>query len=256
MSPGTPPPSPDPKGNAGGRPPHGAEDTYLTAIYLLAEEGTIAPPQARLAERLGYSGPAVSEMIRRLQSAGLVTLDRRSVILTPTGTARAEAVIRKHRLVERLLTDVIGLDWTSAHHEADQWAPVVSEEVEHLLIDFLGRPTTSSLGTPIPGAVNTDPDTQPLLDAQPGQKARIAKLSESLQADRETIRYLADHGLSPGATLTVESRSPDGTITLRSSQASLAVSPTVARQIHITYVDERESPSPATKANVPARRRR
>lgn len=208
---------------------------YLAAIYLLDEEGG-DPVQAQLARRLGHSAAAVSEMVTRLGEAGLITADRRHLTLTPAGVGRAEASIRRHRLAERLLTDVIGLDWTTAHQEASRWEQVISPTVERLLITLLGSPTTSSLGTPIPGAGAEQADARPILKTAPGERVRVTKLTETLQEDRETIRYLADHGVAPGSRLTVHTQAPDGTFTVTSDQADnlpLSISPTLALHIYV-----------------------
>jgi DtxR family transcriptional regulator, Mn-dependent transcriptional regulator len=222
-----------------------AAESYLAAIYLLAEEGTELI-QARLVDRLGHTPAAVSEMISRLQEAGLVNPDRRRLTLTAAGLARAETSIRRHRLAERLLTDIIGVDWTTAHHEASRWEQVISDDVEELLLDLLGHPTTSSLGTPIPGSDHARRPTRPLLDVAAGQQLRIAHLAEVVQADLAIIDYLADHGLFPGAVMTVDSKAPDGTLILRSERTTLAVIPGVARQIYVEVTDDPELP-PADK---------
>src|ERR1700677_4000496 len=105
---------------------HPPLEEYLEAIHELEEEGTVVI-QARLAERLGHSAPAVSEMIKRLREAGYVTVKDRSVYLPDAGRPKAESVVRKHRLAERLLTDIIGLPWEKAHEEACRWEHVISD---------------------------------------------------------------------------------------------------------------------------------
>ncbi len=128
---------------------HPPLEEYLEAIHELEEEGTQVI-QARLAERLGHSAPAVSEIIRRLKSEGYVTVDDRAVHLTDKGRTRAESVVRKHRLAERLLTEIIGLPWHKAHVEACRWEHVISDEVEDRLFELLGHPTACPHGNPIP----------------------------------------------------------------------------------------------------------
>src|SRR6516165_8339881 len=130
---------------------HPPLEEYLEAIHELEEEGTQVI-QARLAERVGHSAPAVSEMIRRLKAEGYLTVEDRAVRLTPVGRERAESVVRKHRLAERLLTDIIGLPWHKAHVEAGRWEHVISDEVEARLIELLGNPQTCPHGNPIPGS--------------------------------------------------------------------------------------------------------
>src|SRR5690554_1658114 len=124
---------------------------YLRTIYELSEEG-IVPLRARIAERLGHSGPTVSQTVARMERDGLVVVaGDRHLELTPDGLAKATRVMRKHRLAERLLTDVIGLDWAYVHDEACRWEHVMSEQVERRLVELLGHPTESPYGNPIPG---------------------------------------------------------------------------------------------------------
>src|SRR5688572_22209668 len=120
---------------------HPPLEEYLEAIHELEEEGTQVI-QARLAERLGHSPPSVSEMVKRLAADGFVSVHNRSVTLTAKGRTRAESVVRKHRLAERLLTDIIGLEWHKAHVEACRWEHVISDEVEARLVVLLDHPTT------------------------------------------------------------------------------------------------------------------
>src|SRR3954452_15578834 len=130
---------------------HPPVEEYLEAIHELLEEGS-SVIQARLVERLGHTAPTVSEMVRRLRDDGYLVVEGRNITLTGKGRDRAEKVVRKHRLAERLLTDVIGLEWHTAHLEAGRWEHVISDEVEGLLVKLLGNPTTCPHGNPIPGA--------------------------------------------------------------------------------------------------------
>src|SRR5678815_3737219 len=126
---------------------------YLRTIYELEEEG-IVPLRARIAERLHQSGPTVSQTVARMERDNLVhVLGDRHLELTTEGRARATRVMRKHRLAERLLIDVIGLDWEKVHDEACRWEHVMSETVERRLVELLDHPTESPYGNPIPGLV-------------------------------------------------------------------------------------------------------
>ena len=126
-------------------------EMYLRTIYELVEEG-IVPLRARIAERLHQSGPTVSQTVARMERDGLVTVEGdRHLELTPEGMRLATRVMRKHRLAERLLTDVIGLDWELVHAEACRWEHVISENVERRLLELLDNPTESPYGNPIPG---------------------------------------------------------------------------------------------------------
>ena len=134
---------------------HPAFEEYCEAIWELREDD-IDVIRIRIAERLGVSRPAVSEMIRRMESQGLILVGD-TISLTPTGVSLAEAVVRRHRLAERFLTDVLGLSWSDAHDEAGKWEHVISQPVEEALSRVLGDPTTCPHGNPIPGAAYAAP---------------------------------------------------------------------------------------------------
>src|SRR5438874_7846579 len=126
-------------------------EMYLRTIFELEEEG-IVPLRARIAERLRQSGPTVSQTVARMERDGLLTVEGdRHLQLSDRGRALATAVMRKHRLAECLLVDVIGLDWELVHEEACRWEHVMSEAVERRLLDVLGHPHESPYGNPIPG---------------------------------------------------------------------------------------------------------
>jgi DtxR family Mn-dependent transcriptional regulator len=190
---------------------HPPLEEYLEAIHALAEEGT-AVIQARIAERLGRSAPSVSAMLDRLEQEGYVVRDGRAVVLTAKGRARAEGVVRKHRLAERLLVDVIGLEWHKAHLEAGRWEHVISDEVEARLVELLGNPSTCPHGNPIPGAPTQASTQIPLADAPAGAPVVLERITEEVELDTQWLRLLDEHGLVPGATLTVGSREADGTM--------------------------------------------
>src|SRR5688572_5205644 len=137
---------------------HPAFEEYCEAIFELAEDD-VEVIQARIADRLMVSRPAVSEMIRRLETDGLVKIDHNSISLSTSGQRLAERVVRRHRLAERLLTDVLGLSWADAHKEAGKWEHVISQPVEEALVRVLGDPTTCPHGNPIPGARYVAPTT-------------------------------------------------------------------------------------------------
>jgi DtxR family Mn-dependent transcriptional regulator len=211
---------------------HPPLEEYLEAIHELEEEGTPVI-QARLVERLDHSPPAVSEMVRRLRDAGYVALSGRTVGLTPLGRELGESVVRKHRLAERLLTDIIGLPWENAHVEACRWEHVISDDVASRLEDLLGHPTTCPHGNPIPG---TGPDLRrlvPLAGCVAGQLVRLERVTEQIEIDRESLAYLSDHGFVPGVEAVISSRAPDGTLTLDIAGRGMALSPILAQQMHV-----------------------
>ncbi|MFH5824796.1 metal-dependent transcriptional regulator [Georgenia sp. AZ-5] len=126
-------------------------EMYLKTVYELEEEGVV-PLRARIAERLGHSGPTVSQTVARMERDGLLVLTgTRQLRLTDKGRARATRVMRKHRLAERLLTDVVGLEWAFVHEEACRWEHVMSERVERRLLELLDHPRQDPYGNPIPG---------------------------------------------------------------------------------------------------------
>lgn len=212
---------------------HPPLEEYLEAIYELEDEG-IRVIQARLAEHLGHSAPSVSEMVRRLKSEGWVEDRERSLHLTPKGKARAESVVRKHRLAERLLTDVIGLPWHKTHMEACRWEHVISDDVEERLVALLQNPATCPHGNPIPGAGRLRSDLKPVAELEPGDQVRLERVTEQVEVDLDALIYLDDHGFIPGADAEVRSRAPDGTITLDLEQGSIALGPALAAQLYVS----------------------
>ena len=191
-------------------------EMYLRTIYDLEEEGVV-PLRARIAERLEQSGPTVSQTVARMERDGLLMVaGDRHLELTDKGRAMAVSVMRKHRLAERLLVDVIGLDWQNVHAEACRWEHVMSEEVELRLLEVLNHPTTSPYGNPIPGldelGVNSPNSGEETLirlsDLPPGQVSAVVvrRLSEHIQADPDVIGQLREAGVVPDARVTVETR--------------------------------------------------
>ena len=149
---------------------HDTTEEYLESILAIEEEGVV-PMRARLVERLGLSAAAVSETIGRLSDHGYVELHGdRSLHLTDKGRSLATTVVRRHRLAERLLVDVIGLEWEKVHREADRWEHAISTDVEEKLVLLLGDPATCPHGNPIPGSKNAGRahSTMPLAQAPTG----------------------------------------------------------------------------------------
>ena len=189
-------------------------EMYLRTIYELVEEGLV-PLRARIAERLGHSSPTVSQTVARMERDGLVVVtDDRHLELTADGLVKATRVMRKHRLAERLLTDVIGLEWSFVHEEACRWEHVMSDRVERRLIELLDHPRHSPYGNPIPGLAELGEragesfldGVEPLVPPAFGTTATvvIARLGEPLQTDPELLARLAEAGVVPGASVSVE----------------------------------------------------
>jgi DtxR family Mn-dependent transcriptional regulator len=185
---------------------------YLRTILELEEEN-INPLRARISERLGHSGPTVSQTVGRMERDGLVvvSLDRH-LELTEVGRKKAISVMRKHRLAERLLSDVIGLEWELVHDEACRWEHVMSEQVELRILDMLDHPTESPYGNPIPGLdafgeAASVPFTKGVVNivtlvhgAVGPQTKIIRRLGEPAQVDPELLLQLKQAGIVPGAT--------------------------------------------------------
>lgn len=214
---------------------HPPLEEYLETIWELEEE-SIPVIQARLAEHLSVSAPSVSEMIRRLKGEGWVDTEGRFITLTEKGRTRAISVVRKHRLAERLLTDVIGLPWHKAHVEACRWEHVISDEVEERLVTLLGNPATCPHGNPIPGAGGPERNLAALATAEPGDRVRLERVTEQVEVDFDALVYLDTHGFVPGVDAQVKAKGPDGTLTLALSEGTIALGPALASQLYVARV--------------------
>jgi DtxR family Mn-dependent transcriptional regulator len=197
---------------------HGLIDTtemYLRTVFELEEEG-IVPLRARIAERLSQSGPTVSQTVARLERDGLMTVQGdRHLALTEAGRALATRVMRKHRLAECLLVNIIGLPWEDVHVEACRWEHVISEDVERRIVKLLDHPTACPHGNPIPGLMElgmgdaADPLPESLsamsdLATVGGTSVIIRRISEQVQSDPVTMHLLSDDGIQPGRELTIK----------------------------------------------------
>lgn len=220
-------------------------EMYLRTIYELEEEG-ITPLRARIAERLEQSGPTVSQTVARMERDGLLqVLPDRSLQLTDPGRELATSVMRKHRLAERLLTDVLGLDIRKVHDEACRWEHVISEDVERRMIAILDDTTRSPFGNPIPGlaalggAADSDPESGVrAIDLPDGTEvaARVVQLNEILQVDAEQFRELVDAEIRVGSDVTVVNDS--GTVTITTASGTRI---TLADELsHALRVDPRD----------------
>jgi DtxR family Mn-dependent transcriptional regulator len=190
---------------------HDTTEEYLEAILEIEEEG-ITPIRARLVERLGLSAPAVSETVNRLVDHGYAELmDDRSLRLTDEGRSIATSIVRRHRLAERLLVDVIGLEWEKVHKEADRWEHAISADVEEKLVQLLGDPATCPHGNPIPGSAHKveGPASVPLTQLQPGPVV-VRRISEKVEIDEDAIKFLAGAELIPGSNAVVISTNTEG----------------------------------------------
>jgi DtxR family Mn-dependent transcriptional regulator len=213
---------------------HDATEEYLEAILAIEEDGVV-PLRARLVERLGLSAAAVSETVGRLSDNGYVELHGdRSLHLTDKGRTLATTVVRRHRLAERLLTDVIGLEWEKVHREADRWEHAISADVEEKLVELLGDPATCPHGNPIPGSKrgNAKQPTVTLASAEPGA-VTVARISEKLELSDDGLRLVADARLMPGCSATVVERADDG-VHVKTATGEHVVPTRVAEQLYVS----------------------
>ena len=212
---------------------HDTTEEYLEAILAIEEEGVV-PLRARLVERLGLSAAAVSETVGRLSDHGFVELhDDRTLHLTAKGRSLATTVVRRHRLAERLLTDVIGLEWEKVHREADRWEHAISADVEEKLVELLGDPMTCPHGNPIPGSKRTAPNTVSiaLADAEPGQ-VTVSRISEKLELSDDGLKLVATARLMPGCSATIVDHDDDG-VHVTTATGEYVVPSTVAEQLYV-----------------------
>jgi DtxR family Mn-dependent transcriptional regulator len=211
---------------------HPAFEEYCEAVFELHEDD-VDVIQARIAERLGVSRPAVSEMIRRMETAGLVEIDR-TVRLTGPGRHLAETVVRRHRLAERLLTDILGLSWAEAHKEAGKWEHVISDSVEAAINRLLGDPTTCPHGNPIPGADYHAPDSLPLAKLAVGRDFVVSRITEELEFTPGLLEFLEAADLCPGVAGTITAASPDGTTTVEVGGRHVGIGAFASQRILVT----------------------
>lgn len=217
-------------------------EMYLRTVYELEEEG-VTPLRARIAERLKQSGPTVSQTVARMERDGLLTVEGdRHLELTTEGRKHATSVMRKHRLAECLLVDVIGMEWEEVHIEACRWEHVMSDSVERRISALLGTPTTCPHGNPIPGLdeLGTLPDTGdigPLVTleqaaARGSGQAVVRRISEQIQPDADIMRHLRSTGVQPGRTVQLARSGRD--LQLTTDSGTTTVDGVIARHVFVT----------------------
>jgi DtxR family transcriptional regulator, Mn-dependent transcriptional regulator len=223
------------KSNGSHRGPSEVISRYLEAIYYMWSEGEPLR-SARLADWIGVSRPTVTIALRRMARDGMVKMTRtKDIELTSKGMAEAESIVRRHRIMERWLTDGLGLDWVTADEEAARLEHAVSDVVEKRLYEVLGRPRTCPHGNPIPGHSKAVAGELRLAVLAPGARAEITRVSEV--AEREAPRllaYLHDRGLTPGRNLhVVEVDDVGRTIRLRAGDAEVTLSHETASKLWV-----------------------
>lgn len=209
-------------------------EEYLETILELEEEGTpiIA---ARIAERLKRSAPSVSEMVDRLLAEGYLSKKGRSISLTEKGKEIATRVVKRHRLAERLLVDIIGLPWHKAHIEAGKWEHVISDEVEQRLEIILGNPTTCPHGNPIPGKEDSSEikKLRSLDSLSVGTSFVLRRVTEKVEFDYEALKYLDLNGILPGKQFIIKDRSPDGGLYLENDEKGIVIGPSLGKELYV-----------------------
>ena len=200
---------------------HPALEEYCETIYELGEDD-LDVIQARIAERMDVSRPAVSEMVKRLESEGLIEAGRQ-ITLTTKGMHLAETVVRRHRLAECFLTDILGLSWADAHQEAGKWEHVISPTVEKAMMARLDDPTTCPHGNPIPGSAYEAPDLVALDTVGVGNEFVVHRIPEELEFTDGMLDFLEQSSITPGSKGTVTAMSPDGTATVMIGETAVGV---------------------------------
>jgi len=223
------------KSNEGNKEPSEVVSRYLEAIYYMWSEGEPLR-SARLADWLAVSRPTVTVALRRMTRDGMVRMNsRKEVELTPRGFKQAEAIVRRHRIMERWLTDALGLDWVTADAEAARLEHAVSEVVERRVYEALGRPMTCPHGNPIPGHSKAAPRERRLAMLTTGARASVSRVSEV--AEREApplLAYLAERKLTPGRAIQVlEVDGVGRTIRIRSGEREVTLSHDTAAKLWV-----------------------
>jgi DtxR family Mn-dependent transcriptional regulator len=220
-------------------------EMYLRTILELEEEGQV-PMRARISERLGQSGPTVSETVNRMSRDGLVVVsDDRHLELTETGRIQAVRVMRKHRLAERLLADIIGLEWEFVHDEACRWEHVMSEKVERKILGLISTKDISPYGNPIPGleelGVTANPAfgdgvqclTALLAESGSAEALVLRRIGEPAQIDPDFLADLKSAGIIPGALISAEHQGGRILVTQSGSSEGLAMDHDLAAHLFV-----------------------
>lgn len=212
---------------------HPAFEEYCEAIYEMHEDD-MDVIRARIADRLNVSRASVSQMIDRLAKSGLVTAESNCIALTSAGEELAQRVVRRHRLAERFLTDILGLSWADAHLEAGKWEHVMSDEVESAMNRLLGEPTTCPHGNPIPGSSYVMPSTVPLSTVMPGTQFTVSRIPEELEVTPGVLDFLQHASLLPGRSGSVTATDDDGTVSVEIAGSVVAVDAFASARILVT----------------------
>lgn len=212
---------------------HPAFEEYCECIFELHEDD-VDVINARIAERLQVSRQAVGEMVRRLEAEQLVTISGGTITLTARGLVLAQRVVRRHRLAERFLTDMLGLSWAEAHHEAGKWEHIMSDSVEQAIDRVLGSPTTCPHGNPIPGSTYDAPASRPLSSLEVGMRFVVNRIPEELEFAPGLLEFLERSSITPGNDGVLTAASPDGTLTVDMHGTAIGLSAFASTRILVT----------------------
>ena len=213
-------------------------ESYLEIIYMMAVEQQPVIG-ARLAESLHVSRPTVTTTLKRMVREGLVKINsRKEIQMTARGQAIAERLQHRHRIVERWLTDILGMDWAKSDAEAHRLEHAMSDEVAELLNKNLGYPTTCPHGNPIPGNTrgmsSVDGGAFQLSEAKEGDRVAVTRVSEYAENVAELLEYLEQRGVTPGARVEVAEIAPlAGPLTLKIGARTTSMSREVARFVWV-----------------------
>jgi DtxR family Mn-dependent transcriptional regulator len=204
---------------------------YVEAIWEIEEEG-IPVIQARIADWLGVSRASVSEMVHRMADEGLIEIES-EIRLTEEGRHLAAVVVRRHRLAERFLSEVLKLPWAKVHAEAEVWETTISDDVEAAMWAVMEDPKTCPHGNPIPGAGYKPPKMKPMAEMRKGERLRLERISEELELDAEMMRYLDESDLRPDAIVELVQRDPHGALTVKVNEDRVGVGVYAAERLFV-----------------------
>jgi DtxR family Mn-dependent transcriptional regulator len=213
-----------------------AVEDYLETIFELEESG-VPVMRARLVERLGVSAPTVSETVARLAREGLLSLDEHRVVrLTDQGRLAATGVMRRHRLAERLLVDVLHVPWHKVHEEAHRLEHAISETLEPYLVTALGDPGSCPHGSPIPGSANVVDmaGQRPLVDYAVGDQVVVRRVDEEIESHPNALLTLEEQGVLPGCSVEVAGRD-DTTVSLATERGAVSLAVEIAARVYATH---------------------
>jgi DtxR family Mn-dependent transcriptional regulator len=212
---------------------HPAFEEYCECIFELREDN-LEVIQARIADRLRVSRPSVSEMIKRLTEERLILVTDGHITLTDSGEELAQRVVRRHRIAERFMTDILGLSWALAHREAGRWEHVMSDAVEEAMRQKLGNPTTCPHGNPIPGSGYAAPPAVSLSKLHTGQSFTVSRIPEELEFSPGMLEFLENTNLMPGMSGQVSTTNDKGDMTLSVEGHDIVVEKFATERILVT----------------------